>query len=229
MGFVVLPALLKDISAVYDTYFAAFQDHAVTKALFPSATAADMTDSASEFRKAHTAHIQAYWSTDATQYTVKCVDTENGEVVGMALWDIYLTPSEWRRGEISWLSGDERERAEKLVSPLWEAREKLWLDERYLYCHVVAVHPRYQRRGIGQMLMEYGIGVARTAGLPVYIESSRDGTRLYEKTGCRRLKNPLQAEKKTCGSEESENTDLTLFVWIQNGGEDQLPPAVELA
>lgn len=50
MGFVVLPALVKDISAVYDAYFAAFQDNAVTKALFPSATAADMTDPNSEFR-----------------------------------------------------------------------------------------------------------------------------------------------------------------------------------
>lgn len=50
MGFVVLPALVKDISAVYDAYFAAFKDNAVTKALFPSATAADMTDPNSEFR-----------------------------------------------------------------------------------------------------------------------------------------------------------------------------------
>jgi hypothetical protein len=50
MGFVVLPALVTDISAVYDVYFAAFKDNAVTRALFPSATAADMTNRDSEFR-----------------------------------------------------------------------------------------------------------------------------------------------------------------------------------
>ena len=50
MGFVVLPALVPDISAVYDVYFAAFKDNAVTKALFPSATASDMTNPESEFR-----------------------------------------------------------------------------------------------------------------------------------------------------------------------------------
>lgn len=144
----------------------------------------------------------------------------------MALWDIYLTPSKWRRGEISWLSGDERERAEKLVSPLWEAREKLWLDQRYLYCHVVAVHPDYQRLGIGQMLMDFGLGVARSANLPVYIESSRDGIRLYEKIGCRRLKNPSRQEQV---EGKGEDSDLALFVWTRDGGDDKLPPTVELA
>lgn len=50
MGFVVLPALPADISAVYNVYFAAFKDNAITKALFPSATVEDMTDPESEFR-----------------------------------------------------------------------------------------------------------------------------------------------------------------------------------
>lgn len=50
MGFIVLPALLSDISDVYDVYFAAFKDNAVTKALFPFASSQDMTDAKSEFR-----------------------------------------------------------------------------------------------------------------------------------------------------------------------------------
>lgn len=53
MGFVVLPALVADISAVYDVYFAAFKDNAITRALFPSATAEDMTNPESEFRYVH--------------------------------------------------------------------------------------------------------------------------------------------------------------------------------
>ena len=50
MGFVVLPALPADISSVYDVYFAAFRDNAVTRALFPSATAGEMMDPESGFR-----------------------------------------------------------------------------------------------------------------------------------------------------------------------------------
>lgn len=50
MGFVVLPALPADISAVYDVYFSAFRDNAITRALFPSATAEEMINPESEFR-----------------------------------------------------------------------------------------------------------------------------------------------------------------------------------
>ena len=50
MGFVVLPALPADISNVYDVYFAAFKDNAITRALFSTASANDMTDPDSEFR-----------------------------------------------------------------------------------------------------------------------------------------------------------------------------------
>jgi hypothetical protein len=50
MGFLVLPALVTDISAVYDVYFAAFKENAVTRALFPSATPEDMSNAASKFR-----------------------------------------------------------------------------------------------------------------------------------------------------------------------------------
>lgn len=50
MGFVVLPALIPDITAVYDAYFAAFAEDPVTRALFPKATKEDLTNSESEFR-----------------------------------------------------------------------------------------------------------------------------------------------------------------------------------
>jgi hypothetical protein len=50
MVFVVLPALLADVSAVYDVYFAAFKDNAITQALFPLATSEDLINPESEFR-----------------------------------------------------------------------------------------------------------------------------------------------------------------------------------
>jgi GNAT superfamily N-acetyltransferase len=164
---------------------------------------------------------------------LKCVDTETGEIVGMALWDIYLTPSNWRRGEISWLSGQERERADALISPLWDAREKLWTDQKYIYCHVMAVHPNYQRKGLGKLLMEYGISIAQQVELPIYIESSQEGIKLYEKTGCQRIK-PPQKENSGDSLPQKKNdisggSELALFVWLPKGCEKKLPKSVELA
>ncbi|KAH7083050.1 acyl-CoA N-acyltransferase [Paraphoma chrysanthemicola] len=232
MGLVVLPALSSDISEVYDVYFAAFRDNAVTRALFPKASANDMTNSASAFRrKTHTSHVSQYWPTDPTQYTLKCVDSDSGEIVGMALWDIYLSPSTWTRPQLSWLDGDEKIRAENLITPLWNAREHYWIGERYIYCHVIAVHPAHQRKGVGQKLLNYGIGIAQQARLPVYIESSRDGIRLYEKMGCRRIKRPSrpQARPSTmehCGKDKVD--EAALFVWFPSGEENILPRHIEL-
>ncbi|KAH6633423.1 acyl-CoA N-acyltransferase [Boeremia exigua] len=232
MGFVVLPALPADISAVYDVYFAAFKDNAITRALFPSATAEDLTDPESEFRKGHTAHTLQYMQNNLTQHTLKCVDAETGKIVGMALWDVYITPSDWEKGEIGWLSGKERQRAEALIGPLWGAREKLWSKERYLYCHVLAVHPDSQRKGVGELLVEYGKKIAVQANLPIYVESSKDAIRLYEKTGFRWLKerpvhklNDLWPDS----SSDEEDQEIPLLVWIPEGQKSILPAAVQLA
>lgn len=162
---------------------------------------------------------------------MKCVDLDSGRIVGMALWDIYLTPSAWEKGEISWLQGQEKERAEQLISPLWEARERLWHRERYIYCHVVAVHPEYQRQGIGQTLVDYGISVAKQTHLPIYIESSRDGRRLYEKLGCRKLEKCSVKEvadrKSDAIGNSLEASEVDLFIWTE-GTAEALPKAVQI-
>lgn len=152
----------------------------------------------------------------------------------MALWDVYLTPSDWRRPEIGWLQGKEREHAEALIRPLWDAREKLWLNERYLYCHVVAVHPEFQYKGIGKLLVEYGLQLAQQADLPVYVESSKEAIRLYEKTGFKRLKEtpvhkPAHLPLDNTNGTSQEEHKIPLFVWVPNSSEKKLPKAVELA
>jgi ribosomal protein S18 acetylase RimI-like enzyme len=177
--------------------------------------------------------VSEYGKTSLTQYTLKCVDTETGQIVGMALWDIYITPSDWKRGEISWLQGKERERAEAFVNPLWDARENLWLNERYLYCHVMAVHPDFQRKGVGELLFRFGMSTAQQTKLPIYIESSKEARRLYEKMGCKRLKERPAHKAKDLTPETAIGTEddqeVALFVWMPDGEEKRLPKTVELA
>lgn len=122
MGFIVLPATIPDIAAVYDIYFAAFEGEPVSEILFPW----DVKDK--DFRKGHTAHTLDYWHHDDLQYTFKCIDTESGEIVGMALWDVHWKHrSQEKRGKpaVDWLNDQQKERAEGLIIPLWEKKEQL--------------------------------------------------------------------------------------------------------
>ena len=101
MGFVVLPALIPDIERIYDIYFAAFQNDEMgslmNKILFPGGVT-------EEFRKAHTASTLQWWHGCDYQYTVKCVDTDTGEIVGMGLGDFFVKErsEEERRITRSW-------------------------------------------------------------------------------------------------------------------------------
>lgn len=128
MGFVVLPASIPDIRKVYDAYFAAFEDSFITKVLFPW----DVKNE--EFRNGHTAHTLEYWHKDNIQYTCKCVDTETDEIVGMGLWDVHWkertgTPE---TPAVDWLQGEQKQRAEDLIVPLWEAKEELIGPSRHV-------------------------------------------------------------------------------------------------
>lgn len=183
--------------------------------------------------KAHTAHVLSYWHTSSTQYTVKCVDSSTGAIVGMGMWDVYLTPSEYKKGDIGWLEGTERERAEALVRPFWAFREQMWTGERYVYCHLTAVHPEHQRRGIGKLLMEYGMRIAEQADLPIYTEASQAAISLYEKLGFRRLKQSIihKADVLWAGDTKGDGKDheVPLVVWIPGEKLDLLPKSIELA
>ena len=132
MGQAVLPALIVDIPRIYDIYFEAFKHdrmgQIMVEILFPG-----VIDE--EFRKAHAAGTLSYWNTTTNQYTFKVVDTKSGEIIGMALGDVYLnerTPEERKNHGVPWLLGEQRERAEKILNPLWEMREKLFGGRRYI-------------------------------------------------------------------------------------------------
>ena len=48
---------------------------------------------------------------------------------------------------------------------------------------MLAVSPEYQRHGIGTMLVEFGQKLARDDGVPLTLDASPVGTKLYEKRG----------------------------------------------
>lgn len=127
MTYAILPALIPDIERIYDVYFAAFKNdkmgQIIVDILFPHGT-----DKA-EFRKAHAAGTLDWWHKCGVQYTFKCVDTETGEIVGMALGDVLIqgrTDEERKYQSVPWLEGPHKERADAVLKPLHEAREMLF-------------------------------------------------------------------------------------------------------
>lgn len=123
----ILPALIPDIEKTYDVYFSAFKSEKmgriIVDVLFPGGT--DDT----EFRKTHAAGTLAWWHTCGMQYTYKCVDMETGEIVGMALGDVLIkgrTDEERKYASVPWLEGEQKERADAILKPLHDAREKLF-------------------------------------------------------------------------------------------------------
>ncbi|KAF6820122.1 GNAT family [Colletotrichum plurivorum] len=184
MGYAILPALIPDIEKVFDAYFKAFKNdrmgQVMVNILFPGGTDSE------EFRKAHAAGTLAWWHQSTTQYTYKCVDTETGEIVGMALGDIYLkerNEEERKNHGATWLEGKERERAEAIMNPLHDIREKLFGGRRYIYTHVIAVDPKHQGKKVGALWCKWGMELSDSLGIPLYFESSPSTYKLYEKMG----------------------------------------------
>ncbi|KAI1337259.1 acyl-CoA N-acyltransferase [Xylariaceae sp. FL0016] len=201
--FVVLPAQISDIEPAYDVYFAAFAKEAILDFLFPGGVD----------RKAHTEGTKHWWNLDRNGYTIKCVDPDTGKIVGMASWDVFWRPGEegaWPKPPgAEWLQGKEREKAETVLVPLWDMHEKLFGKRRHVYLPTMAVHPDYQRRGIGRLLMQWGIDMAEKLGLPIYLEATDAGFPLYKSMGFERLTHVSVIHKaEVTGSAEDTNVPL---------------------
>jgi hypothetical protein len=132
MVFFVVPGLVPDIERLYDIYFDAFgrdeMGKIMTELLFPSGITP-------EFRKSHTAFTLEWWKTCDYQYTVKCVDSETGDIVGMGLGDLIIPKGGEKTMEypgVTWLEGEQRARAERILQPLWDARQRIWEGKSYI-------------------------------------------------------------------------------------------------
>ncbi|EXJ70343.1 uncharacterized protein A1O5_06411 [Cladophialophora psammophila CBS 110553] len=55
--------------------------------------------------------------------------------------------------------------------------------KRHLYLHWLVVHPSYQRQGIGQKLLNWGIEVADGENIVAWLFARPAGSRLYERNG----------------------------------------------
>ncbi|KAL2018069.1 hypothetical protein VTK56DRAFT_1301 [Thermocarpiscus australiensis] len=213
MVLAVLPALITEIRKIYDAYFAAFGNdrmgEIMLRILFPHGIDSE------ESRAIHAANTLSWWhqSDNQLEYTYKCVDMDTGDIVGMGLVDIYLnhrTEEERKNGGVPWLTGEQRDRAEKVLNPLWEMRERLFGGQPYIYAHIIGVLPGHQGKGAGAAMALFGIDLCNRTGLPLYFEASPTSVGLYEKMGYERLKETIVLQAELLGTEEDVSVPLMI-------------------
>lgn len=126
MGFAVLPMLVPEITPVYDVYFEAFKNAQIMEFLFPGGVD----------RQAHKHGTTLWLHHDQNGYTIKCVDSETGTIVGMAQWEVFWRPDKgslWKKPKgAEWLKGDKRKKAETVLVPNWAMRDKLFGGRRHV-------------------------------------------------------------------------------------------------
>ncbi|TGO14931.1 hypothetical protein BTUL_0046g00190 [Botrytis tulipae] len=109
---------------------------------------------------------------DPNRQHIKVVDKDTGEITAWASWN---TPTDV---EI-------RERDEKAAAKILASKKDLAKGEFDfpLVCRSVFTEPTFQRRGMGNALVEYGNKLADKKGLPIFMQASPFGFPLYTKHG----------------------------------------------
>lgn len=146
----------------------------------------------------HDSHVKGLESDPETYYFL-IRDRNTKEVMGASRWEIKYkakTPEEI-------LASDEAAKLERANAPQINGvndaniegfregqakAKKQHLNGRpHVYLGHLAVSPQHQRKGVGSFAILWGLDKSDELGLPIYLESSPDGVRAYEKAGFERV------------------------------------------
>lgn len=167
------------------------------------------------------------WHTsDPSSYWTKVVNTEDGEIVGGALWKLNKTnPYETAQDEEAYWHppGSQREYANQVLEQ-YEATRSQLARRPHVYLNIIWTHPDHQRRGIGSQLLEWGIAKASEMGVEMWLNAWKYGRQLYEKHGFVTIEHHLTQPQAADPDEawkrcEKEFTDLEEWVmWRPKDG-----------
>ncbi|OAL74557.1 hypothetical protein A7D00_0150 [Trichophyton violaceum] len=123
------------------------------------------------------------------------VMADDGQIAGIALWN-FRTDENW----IEQLDGPEKpdeyvETGEEglpesgyaarraFFNWLYGVRKRRMGGKPHVLLNLLAVHPDYQRRGIGGALVKHGLEEAKKLDMPTWLEASPEGFPLYTAHG----------------------------------------------
>jgi len=135
----------------------------------------------------HAVQVMKKTLADPHHEMIKAVN-ENGEAVGLATWASYYEPHIWDDSHIrpendDWPEGMNAEMWKDFNKRCRIIERKNREGRRYVGLELMIVSPKHQRKGIGNLLLDYGIRRADEEKLPMFLGSSPEGQRLYLKNG----------------------------------------------
>lgn len=75
-------------------------------------------------------------------------------------------------------------------------------------CHVIAVDPKYQGRGIGTMLTRWGVDIAEQLQVPVYLEATDKSVSVYRRLGFQLLERSVRIKAEVMDAQEDAHAPL---------------------
>lgn len=157
-------------------------------------------------------------NSDPNTTFIKAVESSSGEIVGFAKWNIYanntLPDSASIKGHENNYWSDAPEElayARHLMEVFGTERNKAIQDSKgnIVSLDILAVDPKHQRKGVGHVLVKWGIDKADAMDVDAVVESSVFGKGLYEKNGFVFLKD-VELEVP----EQWEQRPKAKFAWL---------------
>jgi GNAT superfamily N-acetyltransferase len=153
---------------------------------------------AMNMKKKAAQHLKS-WRIHATESSlhcaIKCVytDPETGksEIAGCAEWftfDRERTPEQFMPAphllSASWMDNQEDKlKALEFNKPIVDKRNEWMAGHPHAVLRYMAVAPKWRRKGIATMCVQWGVDRCKELGIPAYLEASDEGVPVYEKLG----------------------------------------------
>lgn len=112
----------------------------------------------------------------------------------------------WTFFHLDW-SEDASKRA--MLISLFEHTFDMEIFREVWFLENLVVHKDYQRRGVGALLLKWGLDQAEAERVPCGVESSFAGLRLYDKMGFRKIDDMRYGDK--------ERETMPVMVWEPSG------------
>ncbi|MCJ1233238.1 hypothetical protein MMC14_001193 [Varicellaria rhodocarpa] len=138
-------------------------------------------------------YINTIKTADPTGKFLKVTDSETGEIIGVAKWNVYdgdVPPEDGLGTTEFWESEDMAAYADALYRAyLVERRAAVRESSGHLLAlDILAVDPKHHFRGAGRMLVDWGTKKADEMNVEAVVETSVHGRHLYETCGFRKLR-----------------------------------------
>jgi GNAT superfamily N-acetyltransferase len=187
MNFITLPAEDADMARLFEITSLAFgKNEPFWDAMYPRHETPEGRRIGGE------RFIQAKHADPNTLY-LKAVDENTGDIAGFAKWNVFRNrfPAPAKAEGDFWDNDEEKAYTQHLMTEFNRDRmAHLKLTSgNAVNLDICVIDPKYQRMGIGGLLVQWGINKADELGFDAIVESSVFGKGLYEKNGFEFRKN----------------------------------------